>query len=402
MRARLSLGCCVLVAAAVALLGLVGSSSAAGNAPFIAGAPGAPAQADCSHATANGLVNQARINYFGLQNPVQQTLCGAFTGEGSHAMAVTIAAPTCWGIQHWAVFDFKGGSWRLVMDQPAYLLPPLRAVDDKIKETVAVHRPGDPRCFPSGGKRSRVWSWNGSKLVPGPWEQELEWPALPSARVTLDSVSNGCGPGEASSDDRFADTATFGHYTVSFRTPCNLHDAGYSGALVRDPLRGVTVDFFTWTRARVDSRFLSDMVLVCGRVIPANDAEPLLGCRQRARRFFNFVNEHGARFFAARPKLAGLWSVKGGGSPGWRLTHEIATRTVTAIWKGGLSRPGLSGEFRGRLITRDQDSIVKGSTQITENGQTRAGPMTFTYRPSNVAADELVVSGSGMSVTLFH
>ncbi len=52
------------------------------------------------------------MNHFALPNPVRQVLCGPFTGAGSEAMAVTIGAPTCWGIQHWGVFTLTQGVWR--------------------------------------------------------------------------------------------------------------------------------------------------------------------------------------------------------------------------------------------------------------------------------------------------
>ena len=131
-----------------------------------------PAPTGCTKATATRLVEQNRLNHFGLPNPVRQALCGPFTGPGSTAMAVTIGAPTCWGIQHWAVFTFKGGAWRLALDQAAFLMPPLAAVGSGIRETTAVHRAGDGRCFPSGGTRARIWRWNGSRLVAGPWQQQ--------------------------------------------------------------------------------------------------------------------------------------------------------------------------------------------------------------------------------------
>ena len=111
------------------------------------------------------------MNHFALPNPVRQVLCGPFTGAGSEAMAVTIGAPTCWGIQHWGVFTLTEGVWRVVLKQPSYLVPPLVAVGSGIRETTAVHRDGDSRCFPSGGTRSRSWRWNGSRLVSGPWKQ---------------------------------------------------------------------------------------------------------------------------------------------------------------------------------------------------------------------------------------
>lgn len=147
----------------VASLGFSAAPSASRSEPSSAAAP-------CSKALAKQLVNQHNLNRFILPNPVGQVLCGPFTGPGSEAMAVTVLAPTCWGVQNWGVFTFSGGSWRLVLDQPAYLHPPLVRVGTGIRETTAVHRPGDSRCFPSGGKRSRLWRWNGSRLVAGPWK----------------------------------------------------------------------------------------------------------------------------------------------------------------------------------------------------------------------------------------
>jgi hypothetical protein len=154
----------VAVAVVLAALGFAAAPSASRSESSSAAAP-------CSTALATQLVNQHNLNHFALPNPVGQALCGPFTGPGSKAMAVTIQAPTCWGVQHWAVFALSGDAWRLVHEQPAYLFPPLVRVGNGIRETTAVHRPGDPRCLPSGGKRSRVWRWNGSRLMAGPWQQ---------------------------------------------------------------------------------------------------------------------------------------------------------------------------------------------------------------------------------------
>ena len=132
----------------------------------------AAATADCSQDTARQVVEQyPEVNIFDLPDPVQQVLCGPFTGPGSNAMAVTIGAPTCWPIQNWAVFRFTSGDWQLVLNQPAYLVPPLAAVGSDIRETTAVHRAGDPRCFFNGGTHARTWHWDGTHLVAGPWKQ---------------------------------------------------------------------------------------------------------------------------------------------------------------------------------------------------------------------------------------
>lgn len=175
----------------LAAIGFAAAPSTSRSEPSSAAAP-------CSKALAKQLVNQHKLNRFILPNPVGQVLCGPFTGAGSQAMAITVLAPTCWGVQNWGVFTFSGGSWRLVLDQPAYLFPPLVAVGGGIRETTAVHRPGDPRCFPSGGKRSRLWRWNGSRLVAGPWKQVTK--GDPKSRA-FDSPSRNisCGMSDDSS-----------------------------------------------------------------------------------------------------------------------------------------------------------------------------------------------------------
>jgi hypothetical protein len=85
-------------------------------------------------------------------------------------MAVAIAAPTCWGRQRWAVFNFTGGAWQLVLDKIDWIFE-LKAVGSDIRERSPVFRAGDPRCLPSGGSRTRPWHWDGTKLVAGPWKR---------------------------------------------------------------------------------------------------------------------------------------------------------------------------------------------------------------------------------------
>ena len=130
----------------------------------------AVAAADCSETTAGQLVAQHNLNDFDLPNPVVQVLCGSFTGPSSEALAVTIAAPTCWGVQHWAVFSFTGGAWQLVLDKQLWVFK-LVGVGSDIREVAPVFRRGDPRCLPSGGKHARIWHWDGARLAPGPWKQ---------------------------------------------------------------------------------------------------------------------------------------------------------------------------------------------------------------------------------------
>jgi len=235
------------------------------------------------------------------------------------------------------------------------------------------------------------------------------WPAPPDALVSLESVSNGCGGGEAGAQGKFGDTSTFldsninpaaASYTVNFREACKLHDAGYSGAKVRDPLHArVVVDFLTWTKDQVDQKFLEDMILICERTIPASAATALANCKAiggnitvGARSRYNFVQRAGRLFWRDRPNLRGQWTLEGDKvAPPWAITHT--GRTVKIAWRGGAGHPSLRGEFRGTLISRDQDSIVRGFARITEDGETTAGGMSLEYDPGTVRADKLTVRG---------
>jgi hypothetical protein len=170
-------GFAAVIAVAVATVvlacdpGALASPGASSSAHANTGTGGfSSASADCSTAEARALVNQYHLNLFLLPQPVAQVLCGPFTGPSSKAMAVTIGAATCWNVQSWAVFRFSAGTWKLVFDDFAFIFP-LVAVGADIKETTPVFRSTDPRCVPSGGKRARVWHWNGTKLTAGPWHQ---------------------------------------------------------------------------------------------------------------------------------------------------------------------------------------------------------------------------------------
>ena len=114
-----------------------------------------------------------------MPNPIAQLLCGPFAGPGSDAMAITIRAPTCWGVQRWAIFRFTQGDWRLALDRIAFIFP-LVVVGADIRETTPVFRPGDARCLPTGGKRARTWHWSGTRFTAGPWKQVTPGAAAPA------------------------------------------------------------------------------------------------------------------------------------------------------------------------------------------------------------------------------
>ncbi|HEY7622408.1 MAG TPA: hypothetical protein VH834_21740 [Solirubrobacteraceae bacterium] len=170
----------------VCVVAALAAGSAAGGASVRA------ATADCSPATAAQLVAEHQLNDFAVADPVVQVLCGPFTGPGSQAMAVTIGAATCWSIQRWVVFDFAGGTWRLVLDERAFVVPPLVAVGGDIKETTPVFRSTDPRCVPSGGTRSRIWHWDGARFTAGPWKQAKPAAARTSATFYSPSRNVSC------------------------------------------------------------------------------------------------------------------------------------------------------------------------------------------------------------------
>lgn len=220
-------------------------------------------------------------------------------------------------------------------------------------------------------------------------------PPVPKALVSLASVSNGCGPGNASGETKWGDDSTFVNtkvpfagekkYRVDFREACKLHDAGYSGAEVADPIDGGFDDFFGWTRAQVDAKFLDDMRELCARAIPRSATVALQSCRWQggyhatsgAYSRYLIVHAGGGLFFKERPNLRGHWSNPDAPtSPAWAIVQN--GRTVKASWRGGAGHSGLRGSFEGVLVTHDQDSVVEGTMRVTEGTLNVTGTMTFT------------------------
>jgi hypothetical protein len=163
--------------------------AAVGVVVFVMAVSSSPAAAapDCSKATATQLVNDNDLNGFLLPDPIVKVLCGPFTGPGSTAMAVTIAAGTCWSPQSWAVFNYVGDTWHLVHEQGAFLIS-FVAVGGDLRETTPIFSRGDPRCVPSGGSHARTWHWDGSKLVAGPWQRVSKGKAKKGKSTTRTSA----------------------------------------------------------------------------------------------------------------------------------------------------------------------------------------------------------------------
>ncbi len=147
--------------------------------------------------------------------------------------------------------------------------------------------------------------------------------ALP---VPIDTVSNGCG-GEGWTEkiqNYFGNTSKFSNsnlhpfthdYLVSFEDACNLHDAGYAGAIVYDKINGVVKDYRTWSRAQVDKEFLDNMRKLCERQIPAAAKIALANCKSRggnvsfgAETRFNLVRKYGGAYFDADLSQPGVQS----------------------------------------------------------------------------------------------
>lgn len=152
-------------------------------------------------------------------------------------------------------------------------------------------------------------------------ERYTKAPCPTAEPVPIGTVSNGCGGSDwkavVKALNFLGNTSTYYNsndlfnpllqpFTVSFLDACDLHDAGYAGAVVRDKLRGGIKDFRRWTRKRVDDKFLADMRLLCERAIPATERIALENCRSTggnasvgAESRYNVVRRHGHRFFDA-------------------------------------------------------------------------------------------------------
>jgi hypothetical protein len=103
-------------------------------------------------------------------------LCGGFTGAANQTMVASISGPDNVGMLHWAVFRWSGSEWQFLMKQRHAAV--LTAAGSDIREAVDIYREGDSRCCPSGGTKTRLWHWNGSRFVAAPWKQATATPAV--------------------------------------------------------------------------------------------------------------------------------------------------------------------------------------------------------------------------------
>ncbi|MFZ2227431.1 MAG: hypothetical protein WA090_05460 [Candidatus Nanopelagicaceae bacterium] len=116
-----------------------------------------------------------------------------------------------------------------------------------------------------------------------------------SVEVPIAYASNGCGGAATKFDNvntailfafnlllnkrTYIDKNTRGKYTVNFAPACNNHDAGYSGVTIKDQISGRVTDFRTSTRAKVDTKFKSDIAKLCSFAIPKSASDALRQCQ---------------------------------------------------------------------------------------------------------------------------
>ena len=138
--------------------------------------------------------------------------------------------------------------------------------------------------------------------------------------VPIKNVSNQCGGAGWDSvvalqnwignQSTFYDNALGESFTVDFRDACNLHDAGYGGATVRDILDGrrgarPIVSFRKWSRREVDDKFQADMQKICRRDIPRRARLARYSCVTGTGRF-EAVRLVGGSFYDADLRAPGI------------------------------------------------------------------------------------------------
>lgn len=117
--------------------------------------------ADCSKAAALEVVTRLRLNDPEVPNPIFKVLCGSFTGPGSQTMVVSLSGPGNTGM-----------------------------ID----------------CCPSGGKKARLWHWDGARLVAGPWKQ-VQTGVASSVRRSTSTRPAGTSPARSGADNDRTSTA---------------------------------------------------------------------------------------------------------------------------------------------------------------------------------------------------
>jgi len=141
----------------------------------------AGASAACSRATARAAMAREQLlaePQLGLR-AVGQLFCGPFAGPGSRGMAVSAAHGVCMPYASWGAFRYVNGDWKLIPggSHPGILRLGIARSGNDIVEKATIRYPGEGPCHASG-RKERVWHWNGSRLVAGPWKVTSTGPTV--------------------------------------------------------------------------------------------------------------------------------------------------------------------------------------------------------------------------------
>ena len=83
-------------------------------------------------------------------------------------MVVSLWGPGNTGFIDWVVFRWDGEAWQFAMKQP--FGASITAVGSDIQQTLPIYQPDDSRCCPTGGTKTRIWHWNGTRFTVSPWK----------------------------------------------------------------------------------------------------------------------------------------------------------------------------------------------------------------------------------------
>ena len=124
------------------------------------------------------------------------------------------------GMLYWAVFRWSGSEWQFLMKQRHAAV--LKAVGSDIAETWSIYRPGDPRCCPSGGTKSRLWHWNGSRFAASSWQTtvHLFYFVTPSRNIWCGVGDEGIALCQSKNRPHSAELRTNGEVTICKGPAC--------------------------------------------------------------------------------------------------------------------------------------------------------------------------------------
>lgn len=136
----------------------------------------------------------------------------------------------------------------------------------------------------------------------------------PSTPFPASAYGNGCsfpGPNLVLDQHLIPDPSPWAApwlFYVNFRPACDMHDAGYDGGIVFDPVNGPIVDTRFLSRAQIDDRFFFDLITLCNRQIPGHAPVARHTCYAIAGTYYGAVRAAGSAFFDASPAVPGRQS----------------------------------------------------------------------------------------------